>query len=161
MNPSVLIVGFGNPLVGDDGVGIAVIERLLRIGLPSGIRAEVGETDSLRLPDLWAGEGEIWLVDAVLNGGLAGSIRVLDHDDLLDIPQRHASAHRLSLPESLRWIRLGHPEMKDVRYRLWGIEPAVVRHVEGLTPAVARAADQVVIEIRGELARRLQNVVAV
>jgi len=161
MNPSVLIVGFGNPLVGDDGVGIAVIERLLQGGLPSGVRAEIGDTDSLRLPDLWKGEEEIWLVDAVVSDDPAGAVRVIEHDDLLAIPQRHATAHQLSLPESLRWIQLGHPEMKGVRYRLWGIEPAVVRHVEGLTPAVARGADQVVVKIRRALAKRLQLAAAI
>jgi hydrogenase maturation protease len=147
----VLVVGLGNPLMADDGVGIAVAERLLSLEVPAGARVEVGDTDSLRLLSLWKGEEEIWLVDAILRDTQPGTVHRMSHDEILSIPQRHAAAHFLSLPESLRWIAAATPDMARVRYRLWGIEPESIALSPGLTPRVATAAEAVAAEIAGEL----------
>lgn len=143
----VLIVGFGNSLAGDDAAGPEVVRRLLARPLPSGVRAEDGGSDSLRLPTVWRGEGEVWLVDALIGGGPAGTVHRLDHERLLAVPQRHATVHHLSLPESIRWIALAFPAMGSVRYRLWGIEPREVRLGEPLSPAVADAVECVANEL--------------
>ena len=153
----VLVVGFGNPLAGDDGAGPAVVEALHRVGLPPGLRAEDGESDSLRLPSLWRGESEIWLVDALSKGAPPGTVTRLEHDEILAIPQRHATAHLLSLPESLRLIALGWPDMAGVRYRLWGINPASVAILSPMSPAVEAAVQAVAHEILAELAARGLN----
>ncbi len=146
-----LVVGLGNPLMADDGAGIAVAERLGAVELPPGARVEAGDTDSLRLLSLWRGEAEVWLVDAILRETLPGTIHRLSHEEVLSIPQRHAAAHFLSLPESLRWIAVARPDMAGIRYRLWGIEPESIALSPGLTPRVAAAADAVAAEIVGEL----------
>jgi hydrogenase maturation protease len=148
----VLVVGFGNPLMADDGAGPEVVRRLVAGQLPAGVRVEDGGADSLRLPGLWRGEPEVWLVDAVTGGGEPGSIVRLEHDEVLAVPQRHATAHALSLPEGLRWISLSYPEMAGVRYRFWGI---VVRHLSlesDLSDEVGAAVGRVVQEILRELA---------
>jgi Ni,Fe-hydrogenase maturation factor len=69
------------------------------------------------------------------------------------VPQRHGTAHQLSLPESLRWIAHACPEMAAVRYRLWGIEPVRLTLAEGLSPEVAAAVETVCEEIRAEAGR--------
>jgi hydrogenase maturation protease len=147
VEPRVLVVGFGNALAADDGAGPAAVERLRAAGLPEGMRAEEGGEDSLRLERLWRGEREVWLVDALARGAPPGAIRRVGHEELLAIPQGHAAAHRLSLPESLRWLAIGYPEMASVRYRLWGIEPERLAPGVGLSPAVARAVAEVAAEI--------------
>jgi hydrogenase maturation protease len=136
--------------VGDDGCGLAVVRRLRQLGGP---RAEEGHSDSLRLPSLWAGEDEIWLVDALVRGAAPGTVHRLGHEQLLAIPQRHGTAHQLSLPESLRWIGHSYPEMAHVRYRLWGIEPSSLALEEALSPAVAAAVETVAEEIQTEAER--------
>jgi len=144
----VLVVGFGNDLVGDDGCGLAVIERLQERAAGSELRVEAGHSDSLRLLSLWRGEAEVWLVDALVRGGTAGSVHRLSHQELVAIPQRHATAHSLSLPESLRWIAHAYPEMAGVRYRLWGIEPGRLAPGAALSHEVERAVEIVADEIR-------------
>jgi hydrogenase maturation protease len=127
------------------------VRRLVAGPLPAGTRVEDGGADSLRLPGLWRGEPEVWLVDAVTGGGEPGSIVRLGHDGVLAVPQRHATAHALSLPEGLRWISLSYPEMAGVRYRFWGM---VVRHLSlesGLSGEVGAAVDRLVPEILREL----------
>jgi len=149
------VVGFGNSLAGDDGAGPAVIERLRDLVLPELVRAEVCGSDALTLPGLWRGEAEIWLVDGVISGSPPGTVHRLGHREVLGVPQRHATVHSLSLPESLRWLALAYPEMASVSYRLWGIEAARVALVEGLTPVVAGAVDAVAAEICAAARRQL------
>jgi hydrogenase maturation protease len=143
----ILIAGFGNSLVGDDGAGPAVVARLRELGLPSGVRAEDCGSDALHLPGLWREEAEIWLVDAVKRGAAAGAISRLSHDQVLAVPQRHATAHSLSLAESLRWIALTYPAMAAIRYRFWGVEVERLALVEELSAPVATAIGEVAVEI--------------
>ena len=144
----VLVVGFGNSLMADDGVGAEVVELLRLAGLPEGVRVEEGGQDSVRLQALWGGEPDVWLVDALSRGAPPGTIHRVGHEELLAIPQGHTAAHQLSLPESLRWLTVAYPEMGALRYSLWGIEPARLTPGEGLSPAVARAVAAVVLEIQ-------------
>jgi hydrogenase maturation protease len=148
----ILIVGFGNDLAGDDGAGLEVARLLRRWEWPPGVRIEEGGSDSLRIPGLWRGESRVWLVDAILGGRPPGSLCRLGHQEILAVPQRHATVHGLSLPESLRWISLAYPTMASVRYELWGIEPRRVEFAAGLSPTVARAARSAAAALRRAVA---------
>ena len=141
-----LVVGFGNPLMGDDGVGAMVIAELEKIGAPHGLRAST-LADVLYLSSAWRDEARVWMVDAVLCGAAPGTVHRLGHEGVLGNPQRHATVHHLSLAEGLRWIVHGYPAMAGVRFRLWGVEPESVEPVEALSPVVARAAGAVAREI--------------
>jgi len=149
---AILIVGFGNPLMADDGAGPEVVRQLLTAPLPAGVRVEDGGSDSLRLPSLWRGEAQVWIVDAVAGGGQGGDVVRLSHEELLAVPQRHATAHALSLPEALRWIALGYPEMAAVRYRMWGIAARDLGLHAGLSAFTAANVDRVAREILHEAA---------
>jgi hydrogenase maturation protease len=141
-----LVVGFGNPLMGDDGVGAAVVAELTRIGVPPGLRLST-LADVLHLQSAWRGEIRVWMVDAVFRGAAPGAVHRLGHEEVLKHPQRHATVHHLSLAEGLRWIVYGCPAMAGVRIRLWGVEPEKVEPAEALSPVVARAAGTVAREI--------------
>jgi hydrogenase maturation protease len=154
---AILLVGFGNELRADDGVGPALVARLRAGGVPAGLRVEEGETDALRLASLWAGEAHVWLVDAFLRGHAPGTIHRLTHDELLALPQSHAGAHQLSLPECLRWLLLAEPALREVRFRLWGVEPANLAASRGLSSPVRAALDGLAAELRGEATHELRR----
>ncbi len=137
---TILVVGFGNTLMGDDGVGPMVIRELAERTLPSHLRVVECGSDSLILPSFWQGEEQIWMVDALVRRDPPGTIHTLSHDQVMSIPQRHATVHHLSLPEGLRWIHLTYPEMGNITYRLWGIEPGRLDLGERLSPPVQKAA---------------------
>jgi hydrogenase maturation protease len=147
MSGRVLVIAFGNPLVGDDGAGPAVARELAANAAAAGVRIEDGGTDVLPLPSWWRGEPEVWIIDAVRAGGEPGTVHRLDHETILSLPQTTASLHHLSIPECLRWILHAFPEMRAVRFRLWGIEPAVVSTRSGLSEPVAEAVGQVASEL--------------
>lgn len=145
---SILVVGFGNTLMRDDGVGPMVIRELAERTPPSHLRVVECGSDSLVLPSLWQGEERIWMVDALIRRDRPGTIYTLSHDQVMTIPQRHATVHHLSLPEGLRWIALTYPEMRNVTYGLWGIEPDRLDLGERLSPpveaAVSTVSDQII-----------------
>jgi hydrogenase maturation protease len=139
-----LVVGLGNPLMGDDGVGHDVVKGLLRLASIPGVRVEALAGDVLGLAELWAGEPDVWLVDAVNGGRREGRIRVLGHRELLDLPTEGLSVHQLSLASGLKWLLHGRPEMAAIRFRLYGIEIGPVRPEEGLSRAAEEAASALV-----------------
>lgn len=136
MSGRILVVGYGNPMMGDDGAGPAVLERLREMDPPTWVRIVEGHTDALNLRAAWSGESEVLLVDALCSGRPVGTVHVVSNDELLAAPQPHATAHALSLPESIRWLRLVYPELEAVRFRLWGIEVRHARLGEGLSEPV-------------------------
>ena len=73
-----LIVGFGNPLRGDDGVGLAALRLLEATALPDGVRcADVGIGGVALVHELQAGWDRLVIIDAVQRGGAPGTIYVL------------------------------------------------------------------------------------
>ena len=70
----VLVLGLGNVLLGDDGVGAAAVARIERdYRVPPGVRLEDGGTLGLSLLDLLAESDHVILVDAVRADGAAGN----------------------------------------------------------------------------------------
>lgn len=73
-----LIVGFGNPLRGDDGVGLAALRELEGAALPEGVRcADVGIGGMALVHELQSGWDRLVILDAVQRGGQPGTIYVL------------------------------------------------------------------------------------
>jgi hydrogenase maturation protease len=157
MTSRILVIAFGNPLVGDDGAGPAVLRELTDQPPHACARLEDGGTDVLTLPSWWRGEAEVWIIDAVRAGAPPGAIHRLDHDTVLSLPQTTASLHHLSIPECLRWIVHAFPEMCGVRFRLWGIEPTEVRTGVGLSAPVATAVVEVAAELRAALSANVSS----
>lgn len=69
-----LVLGMGNPILGDDGIGIAVAKALE--GKVSGADVAVSAMIGLDLLDLMAGYERVFLVDAMCTkGGDPGEVR--------------------------------------------------------------------------------------
>lgn len=142
-NGVVNIVGVGSTLMGDDGVGSAVVEALARREVPDGVRLhDAGLAVSDVLGRLAPGETLI-VVDALRAGGRAGQIYRACLDDMRPEGGRlHGclSLHELSVLPALRMEALSGREFKDVT--VFGVEPETVAWGEGLSPVVAAAAER-------------------
>ncbi len=142
-----LVAGLGNPLMGDDGVGPAVVARLSLVDLPSGLRAAEVGGDVSRLLAFWKREPRIWLVDAIDLDRPPGSIHRIEHDQLLDLEDHRSWVHQLAVPEQLRWLLHGVPELASAQFTLWGVVPESIAPRPHLTDTVSRAADRLAAEI--------------
>ena len=155
MTTRTLVLGVGNPLMGDDGVGATVVDLLVSAGLPEGVRA-VAAPDVYALPQAWDSERHVWVVDAMIRNGTPGTIYRLSHDDVLGLRGHTTSAHHVGLAEGLRWICHTFPKMASLEFQLWGIEPASLAPSEGLADPVASAVRVVSDELLSLLAQSHQ-----
>ena len=138
MGRSVLILGVGNPLAGDDGVGVRAIEALATAGgLPEGIRLlDVGVLGMDILA--WTRPDEpVVILDAVHGPGDPGTLYRFALDEIAAPAEPPLSVHQLGIADALHAARLmGRP----LRGTLIGVEPArVAAFTAGLSPPVAAA----------------------
>jgi hydrogenase maturation protease len=125
-----LVIGLGNPLAGDDGIGWHIAERLREEPrLPPGTAVLQG-TDLLRLADDLARSSAVFLIDALLDPGEPGRLHVLPVDAL---DTRDASAHLLSPARAIRLLRGADRRFRDLPVSVLGITIAEVRVGEGLS----------------------------
>ncbi|MBC7228749.1 MAG: hydrogenase maturation protease, partial [Thermoflexales bacterium] len=144
--PRTLILGLGNPLRGDDGVGPRVVAELLRRGLPAGMEAVDGGTGGLDLLHLMEGWDRVVIVDAAELGRRPGEfLRFTPEDVHLVGSLVSLSSHSAGLADALALARaLGRPLPEIVIY---GVQPERMDWEEGLSPAVEAALPRLVEEI--------------
>lgn len=147
-----MVVGFGNLLMGDDGVGVHVVRELSARGLPAGVEALDGGVSSLEVLGSLLDSGRLIIVDALRGGGRAGAIYRLAPGDLgAETAGLPLTLHDLSLAQAIRLLGRAAALPPTV---IFGIEPADIAPGLELSPAVAeaaaRAGEIILAEIREE-----------
>ena len=71
--PAIVVIGMGNPLRRDDGVGSRVARQLEALA-PPGVEVRTHDGDGPGLMDAWEGMSAAVVVDAVSSGAPAGTI---------------------------------------------------------------------------------------
>ena len=146
-----LILGLGNPLMSDDGVGVRAAEMLAAD--PEVLRrADVvaGGSDLLRYMDLFEGRRRVILIDAAEGPGDPGDVSMVE-----DVPggNRPESAHALSAPDALDLMRRVMPSLEETRFTwvLVRIRSAAI-HPE-ISPEIAAALPRAAEVVRREALR--------
>lgn len=78
----IFVIGVGNYLLGDEGVGIHVVNRLKEVTLPSCVEVVDGGVGGLFLLEFFEKAEKVILVDAVLGGGKPGDVYVVGAEEL-------------------------------------------------------------------------------
>ncbi|MHA1580574.1 MAG: hydrogenase maturation protease [Candidatus Freyarchaeota archaeon] len=140
----VVVIGVGNLLLGDEGVGVRVVEELTKMDLPPHVEVVDGGTGGIVLLNLMEGADRVILVDAVLGGGSPGEIYVLSLDGLIGGRVKFFSLHEMDL---LSVLRIGKELDKlPPELVLIGVEPKnYLEYTIELSPEV-RAAIPMVVE---------------
>lgn len=141
-----LVVGLGNPILTDDGVGVKVayaVEEALSPNIPDNITITEASVGGLRLMELIVGYDRVILIDAIMtsNGHDYGHIHKLSLEDLRQItPTEHStSTHDTSLVTALdAGERLGLHMPKEFNIIAVEVEN-VMDFSDEPTPAVAAA----------------------
>ena len=140
-----LVIGLGNPLVGDDGVGLRVVEELKPL-LADRPDVEVSEDywGGLRLMERMIGYDRAIVVDAIQTGAPPGTIHLLTPDGIPT--QRSASAHDVNLSTALEFGRRAEASLPENDcIRLVGIEAEdILNFGHQFTPAVQAAVPRAV-----------------
>lgn len=137
--PPVLVLGIGNILLGDDGVGVHLINELAPrcADWDGSVELLEGGTQGLALLGSLAGRDALVLLDAVSTGAPAGTLHICRDEEVLRLNSRSTTAHESNAGELLAIARL----LGDLPESIFlvGIEPALIQSGIGLSPAVQSA----------------------
>jgi len=144
-----LVIGLGNDHRGDDGSGLEVA-RALKPRLAGKARVEECVSEGIALLELWRDADRVLVVDAVVSGGVPGTVHRFEAGDGFSPGFRTAtSTHGLSLAEAVALGRgLGCLPRRLVVY---GIEVENLAVGSGLSAPVARGVQEAADRIEAEL----------
>lgn len=148
-NPNILILGIGNILMSDEGVGIKVIEKLEQdYSLPPNITLLDGGTAGYTLLDIMKDYEKIIIIDAVLGGKEPGTIYRLTANDIMTKPELKLSGHQIDLSEV---VALAQKLRELPELLLFGVEPASMDYSTEIGPEVSGVMDRLIETILDEL----------
>ncbi len=136
-----LVLGIGNVLMGDEGVGVHVVRALQEEALPEGVECLDGGTGSFLLLDPMQRAKKVILIDATIDGSPPGTVRRLTPRYSSDYPQT-LTAHDIGLKDLLD------------SYYLLGSEPDVTLFAVSI-PVI----HEVRMELSPELEAQVPNIV--
>ncbi|MEN8177264.1 MAG: HyaD/HybD family hydrogenase maturation endopeptidase [Pseudomonadota bacterium] len=144
---SVLILGIGNTLLSDEGVGVHVVKRMQAdYADDNSIEYMDGGTLSFTLAEPIARANGLIVVDAARMNSPPGSVKVFHNDDMdTYLSGNRQSVHEVSLSDLLDIARLTDslPESRS----LVGIEPLSIDWGESLSDQLQHSVDRAVTEI--------------
>lgn len=94
---NILILGLGNILLGDEGVGVRVVEQLLSRPLPDEIEVIDGGTAGYELINFFEGKEKVIIVDAVKTNDTPGSVYKMDFSVVQEDETVQLSLHQIGL----------------------------------------------------------------
>ncbi|MCX7681000.1 MAG: HyaD/HybD family hydrogenase maturation endopeptidase [Anaerolineae bacterium] len=147
-----LILGVGNLLYSDDGIGLRVLERLAaRYQLPPEVQTLDGGILGLDLLHYLEGVENLLILDAIEMHQPPGTLLRLEGDEIPAFMSAALSPHQVGIPDMLFAAKLRDLYPRNVV--LWGVQPASLEIGLTLSPEVAAQVDHLVERVVEELAK--------
>jgi len=117
----IVVLGVGNLLLSDEGIGVHVANELMKMDLPPEVSVVEGGTDGFRLLNVITEADRLIVVDAVKGGAEPGSIYRFDINEVRNCPSGfRTSVHQIGI---LEVIDLSGLIGKTPHTTVIGIEP--------------------------------------
>lgn len=145
-----LVLGLGNVLMADEGVGVHVVRALEAMGLPADVECLDGGTGGFILLEPMQNAGHIVMIDAAADGNPVGTVT------------RTVPRFSRDYPPTLTAHDVGIKDLLDLFYMLDGGREVVLYAITidprqpismSLSAEIAAAADVAIREIAAELGR--------
>ena len=107
-NPRWLVLGIGNLLMGDEGVGVHAVRALEKERLPAGVELLDGGTGGFHLLSCLSEYPAVIVIDATLDGNPPGTVEITKPQFLSDYP-RSLGAHDIGLRDLIESAALLGP----------------------------------------------------
>jgi hydrogenase maturation protease len=153
------IVGLGNILIKDEGIGVWIVRELKKRNLPQGIEIIDGGTASLDIFLSMKNIHKLIIIDALKGGGKPGTVYRLYPRDLLATSEFSVSLHQMNVFDALsiaKKIRKIPQETVII-----GVEPKEIDWGLGVTSDIKRKfpeiTDIVLEEIENDCYRKEAN----
>jgi hydrogenase maturation protease len=149
--PRIVILGVGNLLLSDEGVGVHVAHELMKMDLPPEVSVVEGGTDGFRLLNVITGADRVIVIDAVRSGAAPGSVYRFDVNDVRSVPAGFmTSVHQVGI---LEVIELSDLIGKTPRVTVIGVEPKSLKMSMELSPEVKEKIPRIIELVLEEVKR--------
>ena len=101
----ILILGIGNYLMGDEGIGVQVANKMIHDNLPAGVDVLDGGTGGFHLLEYFEQYPNVILIDATLDQNPPGTIRLIKPKFAKDFPPA-MSTHDIGLKDMVSALQL-------------------------------------------------------
>jgi hydrogenase maturation protease len=147
-----VVIGVGSPLMGDDGVGVAAVERLREeVGSVEGVAFLDGGTWGMQLLPAIEDADRLLVLDAIRDGGPPGVVLRREKDEIPRLLYQKVSPHQIDLREVFAVAELrGTFPAEAVAL---GVEPDRVELRDGLSEAVQSALPDLLAAVVEQLRR--------
>jgi hydrogenase maturation protease len=147
-----LVLGLGNILLADEGVGVRVVEHLqARYCFPEETQVMDGGTLGLDLLPYVEDTDRLLVIDAVDMRAEPGTVVRIENDEVPTFLSIKVSPHQMGLADILSAARLlGHLPEDLV---LWGVQPSVIEASLELSPPIAAQVDVLADGVLADLSR--------
>jgi hydrogenase maturation protease len=147
--PKIVILGVGNLLLSDEGVGVHVANELMRMSLPPEVSVVEGGTDGFGLLNIITEATRLIVIDAVKGDAAPGSIYRFDIGEVRNCPSGFkTSVHQIGILEVLDLSEL---IVKPPYTTVIGVEPKSVEMGMELSPEIKAKIPRVIELILDEL----------
>jgi hydrogenase maturation protease len=148
-----LILGIGNYLMGDEGVGVHTALALQKLPIAETIDVVDGGTGGFHLLEFFEIHDKVILIDATLDNNEPGTIRLIKPKFAIDFP-RAMSTHDIGLRDMVNALQL-MDKMPEIYLFVVSIESIQQQGIE-LTAAIEKAIPNLIEKVL-ELANQLQE----
>jgi len=145
----VLIVGVGNILLKDEGIGVHIVHELEKLRLPEGVKVRDGGTSGLGLIDLMKEAPKVIFLDAVEMGKKPGTVMRFTFQEVKVVTDKvNFSLHQVGLPQVLVLASLLGVSPEVV---IFGIQPKDIDWGIGFSSELKRMVPEIIKIVLREL----------
>ena len=145
-----LVLGIGNLLIGDEGVGCKTVEELARrYTLPPSVECVDGGTAGFELLPMLAGRDHVILIDALRDDREPGTVIMVEDEHVPRAFMARTTPHQLGICDVLAAAQL--TDAMPGRLTLFGIEPKELEVGIGLSPEVEAAMEKTIRAVVDQL----------
>lgn len=149
----VVVLGVGNTLRADEGIGVRVVEALERdYVLPEDVTAIDAGTSSMEMLEDLSHLDFLLVVDAIAAGKPPGTLVRLAGDEVPVFFRRNLSPHGIGLSDVLAALEFMGAEPRETV--IIGVQPVSLELSTELTPTVAERLPELVAQAVAELSAR-------
>jgi hydrogenase maturation protease len=145
-----LVIGMGNVLMQDEGIGVRAVEELMsRYHIPPGVEVVDGGTTGMELFEPMRQAENLIIADAVNTGAANGSLVRIANDEIPAFFQTKLSNHQLGVSDLLALLTLKGETPEQVT--IIGMVPHSLENRLGLTPEAEAGLEGMVQMLVDEL----------
>ncbi len=142
------IIGIGNILLKDDGVGVYVVRQLENEELPSTVELVDGGTSTLDTLSYFLEYNKVIVVDCLKSGHKPGTIYKIKPEEIKDYKQENLSIHDVQI---LDVVKMANMLAKFPKVVIFGVEPEEICLDTEMTDNIKNKIPEIIKHIKVEL----------